>query len=92
MILIAMYHYMCLTDFVTDVETKVYIGYSLIGFTSTHILINLGLMFFSNVHQIRLRYTRHKLMRKYAKVRAKKLMKREKLRRKRMFLRVRLEN
>ena len=53
-------------------------GYVAMGCSSLHLIVNMTFIITESGHQICLRFTKWRLMRKYAKVRGEQLLKREK--------------
>jgi hypothetical protein len=72
MIMIVMYCLICFTDFVPDASTKSSIGLFCQGSVIFHILFNLSFLFGDYLLNLKLRYKRWSLFRKYAKLRAMK--------------------
>ncbi len=43
-VLIVTYHFYTFTDFMTDTQNRLYMGYSLVAFTCLNVAINLGVV------------------------------------------------
>jgi len=71
LLMIIVYHMIVFTDFVADLETTYYTGYSCAGIVSLHILLNLSMMLYGSLYTSILHFKRWRLIRKYAKVRSK---------------------
>jgi hypothetical protein len=69
MIMFVLYNFICFTDWQPDLEIQFQQGYVACGIVIIHIGINLFLMFRTNIKEQCLRFTRWRMMRKYAKVR-----------------------
>ena len=55
-VLIATYHLFLFTDFVPDPELRYSIGWSIIGVTIVNIIVNMLVMFWSTLKQLRLMF------------------------------------
>jgi hypothetical protein len=74
MILLVCYNTMVFTDWVPDASMQYKIGFVMIGVVFTHIAVNISLMGIETVRNARLRVTRWKLRRKFAKVRGERML------------------
>jgi len=74
MILSVMYTAICLTDFQPVEWIRVYTGSVMVIVDCIHIGVNLVLMFQTTINVSRLRFTRWRLWRKYAKVRGDRML------------------
>jgi len=61
-------------------------GYVAIGCSGIHLFINMIFIILESAHQICLRYSRWRLMRKYARVRGEQMMRQEKKQRELKFI------
>ena len=55
-VLIATYHLFLFTDFVPDPELRYNIGWSIIGVTLVNIVVNMLVMFWSTINQLKLMF------------------------------------
>ena len=72
MIMMVMYCLICFTDFVPDASTTSTIGLVCQGFVIFHIFFNLSFLIGDYILNLKLRYKRWAMFRKYAKMRAMK--------------------
>lgn len=72
MIMMVMYCLICFTDFVPGADTRSQIGYVCEGLVIFHIAFNLSFLFGDYVLQLKLRFKRWQMFRKYAKMRGEK--------------------
>ena len=73
MIMFVMYIMICFTDFMPDLETREVLGKLCIFVVMLHIIVNIFFMGKDTARNVYLRYTKWKLFRKYAKIRAEKI-------------------
>jgi hypothetical protein len=76
MILSVLYCSMTFTDYLPDLAVRDYMGIVAIACVGLHIGVNMFLMIGESIHLTRLRTTRWKLWRKYAKIRGEKMLRR----------------
>jgi len=72
MIMMVMYCLICFTDFVPGADTRSQIGYVCEGLVIFHIAFNLSFLFGDYALQLKLRFKRWQMFRKYAKMRGEK--------------------
>jgi len=73
-LMLVMYHMICFTPFVPEVQVRFYLGYSVCAVVCFHLLISFGLMAKATFGELRSRHIKWKAMREY-KTSRKALMK-----------------
>ena len=64
-LMLVMYHMICFTPFVPDVQVRFYLGYSVCAVICFHLLISFGLLANWNRGELRIRYIKWKGKREY---------------------------
>ena len=61
-IILAVYHVMCFTPLVPDIDTRIYIGYSFIILIVTHTVISLGVLIYSVIKESHWQWKKRKII------------------------------